>query len=210
MMMDLVSTLQKRFTAQREGIVPNMGEKPGEDGITSLTGKARDAVIKKAMGFNFIYNEADKTVRYLQEILEENRLKALAPQALSATRNDVAQRMDNLKVMVAKQLYEFGAALTANEEKLLDNVIADASRANISLGVTRNRLNTFMDILETKRKAIRDSGNFKTMTYTQGSAPQTQPQTGKNFLNLHKSELLRPSNGKTLLIRSRGRLIRTG
>ena len=38
-----------------------------------------------------------------------------------------------------------------------------------------------MDILETKRKAIRDSGNFKTMTYTQGTAPQTQPQTGKKL-----------------------------
>ena len=175
--MELVSILQKRFQAQREGIVPNMGAKPGEDGMTSLTGDARKAVIKKAMGFNFIYNEANSTVRDLQEILEENRLQALGPQALSATRSEVVQRMNNLKVMVAKQLYEFGAALTANEEKLLDNVIADASRANISLGVTRNRLNTFMDILETKRKAIRDSGNFKTMTYTQGTAPQTQPQT---------------------------------
>jgi len=179
--MDLVSILQKRFQAQREGIVPNMGAKPGEDGVTSLTGDARKAVIKKAMGFNFIYNEANSTVRDLQEILEENRLQALGPQALSATRSEVVQRMNNLKVMVAKQLYEFGAALTLNEEKLLDNVIADASRANISLGVTRNRLNTFMDILETKRKAIRDSGNFKTMTYTQGTAPQTQPQTGKKL-----------------------------
>ena len=179
--MDLVSILQKRFQAQREGIVPNMGSKPGEDGVTPLTGDARKAVIKKAMGFNFIYNEANSTVRDLQEILEENRLQALGPQALSATRSEVVQRMNNLKVMVAKQLYEFGAALTLNEEKLLDNVIADASRANISLGVTRNRLNTFMDILETKRKAIRDSGKFKTMTYTQGTAPQTQPQTGKKL-----------------------------
>ena len=116
--------------------------------------------MKQVFDFNQVYTQVNLTSEKIFDILEKDKLGALSAQALSDARSDITQQLDSIKVEVAKKLYQFGAALTANEEKLLDNIIADSKRTNIALGVTFNRLNEFLEILEKKRQALRTAGGF--------------------------------------------------
>ena len=76
--------------------------------------------------------------------------------------------MTQIKLNAAKKLYQFGAALTLNEEKLLDQIIGDAKRMNVALGITETRLKNFMDIMEDKRQSLREAGGFTTLGGTTG------------------------------------------
>ena len=156
----LAEVLLKRYTKQQEGLVPNMGVSGGEDGVSRLTGHARKMAIESAMEFNVIYGEAQRTVAQLLDITREDKLKAMSTEALSKTRTEFVTGITALKLLAAKKIYKFGAALTTNEEKMLDEIIADAGRTNIALNVTAARLHNFMAILERKRESIRDGGGF--------------------------------------------------
>ena len=153
--------LLKRYTAQLEGVIPNMGENPQEPGMTTLKGPARDLIIKKAINFSVLYIEAKDHVDALLELVTKDKLKVMTPEIVSDVRSKFGQRITALKLLAAKKLYEFGAALTKNEEKLLDDIIADSTSWKVASDITTTRLTNFLEIMESQRKAIRDSGDFK-------------------------------------------------
>ena len=170
----LAEALLKRYTKQQEGLVPNMGVSGGEDGVSRLTGHARKMAIESAMEFNVIYGEAQRTVAQLLDITREDKLKAMSTEALSKTRTEFVTGITALKLLAAKKIYKFGAALTTNEEKMLDEIIADAGRTNIALNVTAARLHNFMAILERKRESIRDGGGFISVGQGGGAKASTR------------------------------------
>ena len=166
--------LLKRDIEQQEGLVPNMGETGGVDGVSRLTGHARKMAIESAMEFNVIYGEAQRTVAQLLDITQEDKIKAMSTEALSETRTKFVTGITALKLLAAKKIYKFGAALTANEEKMLDEIIADTERTNIALNVTAARLHNFMAILERKRESIRDGGGFISVGQGGGAKASTR------------------------------------
>ena len=93
-------------------------------------------------------------------MIEKEKLGAISAQALSEARSKIEQRLNQIKVNAAKKLYQFGAALTTNEQELLESIIASAKRTDIALGITQTRLNEFLVIMEEKRQALRTAGGF--------------------------------------------------
>ena len=173
-----VEKLLKQTLDMREGLVPNMGVSGGEDGVSRLTGHARKMAIESAMEFNVIYGEAQRTVAELLDLTQKDKIDAMSTEALSETRTKFVTGITALKLLAAKKIYKFGAALTTNEEKMLNEIIADAGRANIALNVTSARLHNFMAILERKRESIRDGGGFQPI----GKKGGAQESTGKGGL----------------------------
>ena len=173
-----VEKLLKQTLDMREGLVPNMGVSGGEDGVSRLTGHARKMAIESAMEFNVIYGEAQRTVAQLLDITREDKLNAMSTETLSKTRTEFVTGIESLKLLAAKKIYKFGAALTKNEEAMLTKIIADAGRTNIALNVTAARLHNFMAILERKRESIRDGGGFKPI----GKKGGAQESTGNGGL----------------------------
>jgi len=165
--------LFKLYTKELEGILPNMGKNPGEPGRTTLTGPGRDLIIKKAITFSILYIEAKDHVEELLKLVTDKKLEVMTPEIFSDVRSMFMQRITALKLLAAKKLYEFGAALTINEEKLLDEIIADASKWKTMTDITTTRLTNFMDIMETKRKAIRDTGDFQPVGQTSGGKKES-------------------------------------
>ena len=163
------STVRAKMTAEeRKGIAPNMGTNPGEIGVSMLVGAGRDKVMKQVVDFNAVYGEVSRAVATVEDIIQKDKKGALSPEALSAARSNLVQRVTQIKLNAAKKLYQFGAALTLNEEKLLDQIIGDAGRMNVALGITETRLKNFMDIMEDKRQSLRDAGGFSTLGGTTG------------------------------------------
>jgi hypothetical protein len=152
--------LLKQTLDLREGLVPNMGENPGESGMTSLTGLGRNLIVKKAITFNILYGEAKDHVDELLKLVTKDKLKVMTPEIFSSVRSMFGQRITALKLLAAKKLYEFGAALTKNEEKLLDDIIADYKSWKVASDITTTRLTNFLEIMESQRKSIRDAGGF--------------------------------------------------
>ena len=158
----------KMSAEERKGIAPNMGTNPGEVGVSMLRGAGRDKVMKQVVDFNAVYGEVSRAVATVEDIIEKDKQGALSPEALSAARSNLVQRVTQIKLNAAKKLYQFGAALTLNEEKLLDQIIGDAKRMNVALGITETRLKNFMDIMEDKRQSLREAGGFTTLGGTTG------------------------------------------
>ena len=177
----LADALFKQYTKQQEGLVPNMGETAGMDGVSRLTGQARKMAIESAMDFNVIYGEAQRTVAELLDMTRKDKLATMSTEALSATRSKFVTGIESLKLLAAKKIYKFGAALTKNEEAMLTNIIADAGRTNIALNVTATRLNNFLSILENQRKSIRDGGGFISIGKKGGSANRTVSTGGSSL-----------------------------
>ena len=188
-MMDFVSLLQKRQSAQREGVVPGMGATPEQAGITNLTGTGRTEAIKSSLNFMTMYHEAEITVDYLKDLMkpvEEGgtpRWKMMLPPELNKTRTFLIGQVENLKLLGAKKLYEFGAALTPLEKEMLDQIVADASRQDIAFDVISDRLENFYTIMKTKRKALIKAYGFTPVNT--GTTPSQAPGTAKR--NLPKS-----------------------
>ena len=176
----LAEALFKQYTQQQEGLVPNMGESAGMDGVSRLTGQARKMAIESAMDFNVIYGEAQRTVAELLDMTRKDKLATMSTEALSATRSKFVTGIESLKLLAAKKIYKFGAALTKNEEAMLTNIIADAGRTNIALNVTATRLNNFLSILENQRKSIRDGGGF--ISIGKGGSANRTVSTGGSSL----------------------------
>ena len=183
LMMDFVNVLQKRMVAQREGIVPGMGATPEQEGITNLKGEARTQAIKSSLNFMEMYHEAEITVNYLKNLMKpveeggEPRWKLLAPAELSETRTYLIGQIENLKLLGAKKLYEFGAALTPLEKQMLDQIVADAERSSIAFNVIEDRLDNFYNIMKQKRVAlIKTYGFIPTNTGTSASQAPQSPQ----------------------------------
>ena len=176
----LADALFKQYTKQQEGLVPNMGESAGMDGVSRLTGQARKMAIESAMDFNVIYGEAQRTVAELLDMTRKDKLATMSTEALSATRSKFVTGIESLKLLAAKKIYKFGAALTKNEEAMLTNIIADAGRTNIALNVTATRLNNFLSILENQRKSIRDGGGF--ISIGKGGSANRTVSTGGSSL----------------------------
>tara|TARA_R100000808_G_scaffold21944_1_gene47548 strand:- start:1046 stop:2791 length:1746 start_codon:yes stop_codon:yes gene_type:complete len=189
MMMDFVTLLQKRQIAQREGIVPGMGATAEQEGITNLKGEARTQAIKSSLSFMTMYHEAEITVDYLKNLMKpvkeggEPRWKLLAPAELSETRTYLIGQIENLKLLGAKKLYEFGAALTPLEKGMLDQIVADANRKSIAFNVVEDRLNNFYKIMQTKREALIKAYGFTPVNT--GTTPSQAPQSAQK--NLPKS-----------------------
>ena len=189
MMMDFVTLLQKRQIAQREGIVPGMGATADQEGITNLKGEARTQAIKSSLSFMTMYHEAEITVDYLKNLMKpvkeggEPRWKLLAPAELSETRTYLIGQIENLKLLGAKKLYEFGAALTPLEKSMLDQIVADANRKSIAFNVVEDRLNNFYKIMQTKREALIKAYGFTPVNT--GTTPSQAPQSARK--NLPKS-----------------------
>ena len=163
------STVRAKMSVEeRKGIAPNMGTNPGEIGVSMLVGAGRDKVMKQVVDFNAVYGEVSRAVATVEDIIQKDKKGALSPEALSAARSNLVQRVTQIKLNAAKKLYQFGAALTLNEEKLLDQIIGDAGRMNVALGITETRLKNFMDIMEDKRQSLRDAGGFSTLGGTTG------------------------------------------
>ncbi len=189
MMMDFVTLLQKRQIAQREGIVPGMGATAEQEGITNLKGEARTQAIKSSLEFMKMYHEAEMTVGYLKNLMKpvkeggEPRWKLLAPAELSNTRTELIGQIENLKLLGAKKLYEFGAALTPLEKSMLDQIVADANRKSIAFNVVEDRLDNFYKIMQTKREALIKTYGFRPINT--GTTPSQAPQSARK--NLPKS-----------------------
>jgi len=163
------STVRAKMTAEeRKGIAPNMGTNPGEIGVSMLVGAARDKVMKEVVDFNRVYWGVSRAYDSVKDIIQKDKAGALSPEALSAARSDLVQRVTEIKLYAAKKLFQFGAALTKNEEALLDQIIGDANRMNVALGITETRMKNFMGIMEDKRLALRDAGGFSTLGGTTG------------------------------------------
>ena len=154
-------TLMSKMTSkEREFVAPNMGANPGETGVTFMRGKIVGEVMKQVFDFNQVYGEVQQASKTIFEVLEKEKLGAISAQALSDARSKIEQRLNQIKVNAAKKLYQFGAALTANEQELLESIIASAKRTDIALGITQTRLNEFLVIMEEKRQALRTAGGF--------------------------------------------------
>jgi hypothetical protein len=140
-----------------------MGEKPGEFGMSILAGAGRDKVMKQVVDFNEVYFEVKRASEQAARLLKEHQAKSISPQAFSKERILLTQRMGQIKVSAAKKLYDFGAALTEIEVELLESIIASADRMDIAFGITAEKINNFMIIMEEKREALREAGGFKTL-----------------------------------------------
>jgi len=163
------NAVRAKMTAEeRKGIAPNMGTNPGEIGVSMLVGAARDKVMKEVVDFNRVYWGVSRAYDSVKDIIQKDKAGALSPEALSAARSDLVQRVTEIKLYAAKKLFQFGAALTKNEEALLDQIIGDANRMNVALGITETRMKNFMGIMEDKRLALRDAGGFSTLGGTTG------------------------------------------
>ena len=178
------STVRAKMTAEeRKGIAPNMGTNPGEIGVSMLVGAGRDKLMKQVVDFNQVYSEVKSASEHAARILKEHKAKTLTPQAFSDERILLAQRMGQIKVNAAKKLYDFGAALTEIEVKLLESIIATADVMDIAFGITEEKIRNFMIIMDEKRNALRDAGGFSTLGGTTGlenqiSKSDTTPKRG--------------------------------
>ena len=159
-----VKTLvSKQLEEMQKGMAPNMGTNPGEFGMSILTGVARDKMMKQVVDFNEVYFEVKSASEHAARILKEHRAKAITPQAFSKERILLTQRMGQIKVNAAKKLYDFGAALTEIEVKLLESIIASADVMDIAFGITEEKIRNFMTIMDEKREAMRAAGGFTTL-----------------------------------------------
>ncbi len=139
--------------------------------------------MKQVVDFNQVYSEVKSASEHAARILKEHKAKTLTPQAFSDERILLAQRMGQIKVNAAKKLYDFGAALTEIEVKLLESIIATADVMDIAFGITEEKIRNFMIIMDEKRNALRDAGGFSTLGGTTGlenqiSKSDTTPKRG--------------------------------
>jgi hypothetical protein len=171
-------SLLKQSLKRQEGLVPNMGLNPGDPGMTTLIGPGRDLIIKKAITFSILYGEAKDHVEELLKLVTDKKLEVMTPEIFSEVRSMFGQRITALKLLAAKKLYEFGAALTKNEEKLLDDIIADYTSWKVASDITTTRLTNFLEIMESQRKSIRDAGGFISV----GKKGGAQGSTGNGVL----------------------------
>ena len=126
-----------------------------------------------------LFNKGWNMEKFRSRLKSVQKIKIESPEALSKERSELAQRVTQIKLNAAKKLYQFGAALTINEEKLLDQIIGDADRVNVALGITQTRLNNFMTIMEEKRLSLRDAGGFKAY----GGSPAERTVKGRKMPN---------------------------
>jgi len=159
-----VKTLvSKQLEEMQKGLAPNMGTYPGEVGVSMLVGAGRDKIMKQVVDFNQVYSEVKAASEHAARILKEHKAKTITPQIFSKERILLAQRMGQIKVNAAKKLYDFGAALTEIEVKLLESIIATAGVMDIAFGITEEKIRNFMIIMDEKRQALRDAGGFTTL-----------------------------------------------